>query len=72
MADQWPQWMNTQTAAQYADVSTRTIARWLDLGLPASRPSGTRRINRQVFDRWLIERSHSVVSGRQATTSEGL
>lgn len=52
----WPEWMSIPTAAKYSDVSARTVGRWLNAGLPSTKPtstSNTRRINRRVLDRWL-------------------
>lgn len=59
----WPEWMSRATAARYSDVSVRTVARWIDAGLPACRVStGAIRVRRASLDSWLAQQEAASAS----------
>jgi excisionase family DNA binding protein len=55
-------WLRIQKAAAYADVSPRTIRRWLHEGLRHSRVSGVPYISEQAVDEWM--QAHEVQEDR--------
>ncbi len=47
-------WMRKKAFAAYADVSERTVANWLNMGLPSAKVAGgTRLIHLEKADAWL-------------------
>ncbi len=49
-------WMRRKQFAKYIGVSQRTVARWLDMGLPSAKiGGGTRLIHVDKADAWLEE-----------------
>ncbi len=47
-------WMRKKAFAEYAGVGQRTVARWLDMGLPSAKiGGGTRLIHIEKADAWL-------------------
>ncbi len=46
-------WMRPMTAANYADVSLRTMRNWLAAGLRHSRVNGVVLISKEHLDEWL-------------------
>ena len=46
-------WLTSKQAAQYAQVSPRTLAEWLKAGLKCSRVGHTIRIHRDWLDEYL-------------------
>jgi excisionase family DNA binding protein len=50
-------WFRVGTAAEYLDLSTRTVRRLIKAGMPHVKipGSGTILINREQVDRWLLQ-----------------
>ncbi|MBI3127572.1 MAG: helix-turn-helix domain-containing protein [Candidatus Tectomicrobia bacterium] len=54
---EWPAFMSPSTAARFADVSRRTIFRWIEDGLPCARVNKVVRIRMEALEAWLAGQS---------------
>ena len=55
-------WLKIKSAAQWADMSPKTIRAWLADGLPHVRVRGTILIKRETLDAWL--QAHEVTANQ--------
>ncbi|QDV88532.1 hypothetical protein TBK1r_75660 [Stieleria magnilauensis] len=59
----WPEWMQVETAARYADVPPGTIRRWIKRGLDHVKIGDcTPSIKRTTLDKWMAEKASEPVS----------
>lgn len=57
--DPWEAWVDEPALARHLGVSTRTLRRWRQAGMPSRRMGGTRRYRISVAEQWLQQQEAS-------------
>ncbi len=61
LSGSWPEWLSIEALSAYSGIPVETLWRFVKRGrnpLPCSQPGGPKglvRVNRGVFDRWMVE-----------------